>query len=158
MNTEDFEGEGLEVGSWTITTNTGKGSLENGRVNSWFIPKCYNNLTVAQIRTLMFKELAYLGFWFTDNIHEARYVDMTNHPEKYYLPEIDANGVTTGNYKPYAEASDERNYNWTTDVYEQTPYKPEPEPGPTPVSSGRILFTGDNPPLTTREIVRIKIN
>ena len=129
MNTEDFEGEGLEVGSWTITTNTGKGSLENGRVNSWFIPKCYNNLTVAQIRAAIFKELAYLGFWFTDSIHEARYVDMENHPEKYYLPEIDANGVTTGNYKPYTEASDERNYNWTTDVFERTPYNPSHDHG-----------------------------
>lgn len=129
MNTEDFEGEGLEVGAWTITTNTGKGTLENGRVNSWFIPKCYNNLTVAQIRTLMFKELAYLGFWFTDNVHDARYVDMKNHPEKYYLPEIDANGVTTGNYKPYSEASDERNYNWTTDVFERTPYNPSHDHG-----------------------------
>lgn len=129
MNTEDFEGEGLEVGAWTITTNTGKGTLENGRVNSWFIPKCYNNLTAAQIRTAIFKELAYLGFWFTDNLHDARYVDMTNHPEKYYLPEIDANGVTTGNYKPYAEASDERNYNWTTDVFERTPYNPSHDHG-----------------------------
>ena len=129
MNTEDFEGEGLEVGAWTITTNTGKGSLENGRVISWFIPKCYNNLTVAQIRAAMFKELAYLGFWFTDNVHDARYVDMENHPEKYYLPEIDANGVTTGNYKPYSEAGNERNYNWTTDLFEKTPYKPENDHG-----------------------------
>ena len=125
MNTEDFEGEGLEVGSWTITTNTGKGSLENGRVNSWFIPKCYNNLTVAQIRTAIFKELAYLGFWFTDNVHDARYVDMENHPEKYYLPEINANGVTTGNYKPYSEASEEINFDWNTNVYNKTPYNPE---------------------------------
>ena len=37
-------------------------------------------------------------------------------------------------------------------------YNPSPHPGPAPVSSGRILFTGDNPPITTREIVRIKIN
>lgn len=122
MNTDDFEGEGLEVGSWTITTNTGSGSLENGRVNSWFIPKCYNNLTVAQIRTAIFKELAYLGFWFTDDIYYARYVDMENHPEKYYLPEINSQGITTGNYKAYSEASDEINFEWNTNVYEKTPY------------------------------------
>lgn len=125
MNTEDFEGEGLEVGSWTITTNTGSGSLPNGRVISWFIPKCYNNLTVSQIRTAIFKELAYLGFWFTDDVYYARYVDMTNHPEKYYLPEIDSAGVTTGNYKPYSEASEEINFDWNTDVYNKTPYDPE---------------------------------
>ena len=125
MNTEDFEGEGLEVGSWTITTNTGSGTLENGRVKSWFIPKCYNNLTVAQIRTAIFKELAYLGFWFTDDIYYARSVDMTNHPEKYYLPEINSVGVTTGNYKAYSEASEEINFDWNTDVYNKTPYNPE---------------------------------
>lgn len=122
MNTDDFEGEGLEVGSWTITTNTGSGSLSNGRVISWFIPKCYNNLTVAQIRTAIFKELAYLGFWFTDDIYYARYVDMENHPEKYYLPEINSQGITTGNYKAYSDASDEINFDWNTDVYEKTPY------------------------------------
>lgn len=124
MNTDDFEGEGLEVGSWTITTNTGSGSLPNGRVLSWYIPKCYNNLTVAQIKTAIFKELAYLGFWFTDDIYYARYVDMTNHPEKYYLPEINSAGVTTGNYKAYSEASEEINFDWNTDVYEKTPYDP----------------------------------
>ena len=125
MNTEDFEGEGLEVGSWTITTNTGSGSLPNGRVISWYIPKCYNNLTVAQIKTAIFKELAYLGFWFTDDLYYAKYVDMANHPEKYYLPEINANGVTTGNYKAYNEASEEINFDWNTDIYNKTPYNPE---------------------------------
>ena len=122
MNTDDFEGEGVELGSWTITTNTGSGSLPNGRVLSWYIPKCYNNLTVAQIRTALFKELAYLGFWFTDDIYYARYVDMENHPEKYYLPEINSQGITTGNYKAYSDASDEINFDWNTDVYEKTPY------------------------------------
>lgn len=125
MNTEDFEGEGLEVGSWTITTNTGSGTLPNGRVISWYIPKCYNNLRVSQIRTALFKELAYLGFWFTDDIYYARYVDMVNHPEKYYLPEINSSGVTTGNYKAYNEASEEINFDWNIDVYNETPYKPE---------------------------------
>lgn len=125
MNTEDFEGEGLEVGSWTIITNTKSGSLPNGRVISWFIPKCYNNLTVAQIRTAIFKELAYLGFWFTDDVYYARYVDMTNHPEKYYLPEIDSMGVTTGNYKAYSEATEESNFDWNTNIYNKTPYNPE---------------------------------
>ena len=132
MNTEDFEGEGLEVGSWTITTNTGSGSLPNGRVNSWFIPKCYNNLTVAQIRTAIFKELAYLGFWFTDDIYYAKYVDMTNHPEKYYLPEINSAGVTTGNYKAYSEASEEINFEWNTDIYNKTPYDPANDQGDDP--------------------------
>ena len=132
MNSEDFEGEGLEVGSWTITTNTGSGSLPNGRVNSWFIPKCYNNLSIAEIRAALFKELAYLGFIFTDDRYYARYVDTENHPEKYYVPEINSQGVTTGNYKPYSEAEEYINYNWNTDVYERTPYDPSQDQGNDP--------------------------
>lgn len=132
MNSEDFEGEGLEVGSWTITTNTGSGSLPNGRVVSWFIPKCYNNMSIAEIRAALFKELAYLGFIFTDDIYYARYVDTENHPEKYYVPEINSQGVTTGNYKPYSEAEEYINYEWNTDVYERTPYDPSQDQGNDP--------------------------
>lgn len=66
------------------------------------------------------KQAAYLGFPFTD--YNSNMID---NPDKTYLPEIDSNGVTTGNYALASTQPDYINAGWTTDVYNKTPYNPE---------------------------------
>lgn len=77
-------------------------------------PRVFNSLGVSGILEYARKEMAYLGFRFSE------YGNPTE--EQLYLPEINSLGVTTGNYKPLSEAEDYDNYNWTNDVYERTPY------------------------------------
>ena len=119
-----------------------------------------STVTYDQFADYLKKQLAYLGFRFCiDSNHFSDAIDS----EYYFIPEIDSKGVTTGNYYQAnsTEAQDLPNNSWTTDVYQETPYDgTDDEEGddPQPKPSGRILFTGDNPPTTTREIIRIKIN
>lgn len=131
MNTDTLEGQSAsDVGNITIMYNTRKGTTEN-RVRAWLIPTTYNSLGVEGIKNAMKKEMAYMGFIFTDNVHDAKYVDIENHPDKYNLPIFDSNGVTTGRYIPFTDSDveNEDNYTWTTDVYERTPYNPSHDDG-----------------------------
>ena len=67
------------------------------------------------------QQLAYLGFRFcADANHLSDAIDS----QYFYIPEIDSNGVTTGNYAAAnaPEAENYINYTWTDDVYESTPY------------------------------------
>lgn len=67
------------------------------------------------------QQLAYLGFRFcADANHLSDAIDS----QYFYIPEIDSNGVTTGNYAAAnaPEAENYINYTWTNDVYESTPY------------------------------------
>lgn len=67
------------------------------------------------------QQLAYLGFRFiADTNHLSDAIDS----QYFYIPEIDSNGVTTGNYAAAnaPEAENYINYTWTDDVYESTPY------------------------------------
>lgn len=66
------------------------------------------------------KQAAYLGFPFTD--YNSNMID---NPDTTYLPEIDSNGVTTGNYALASTQPDYINAEWTTDVYNKTPYNPK---------------------------------
>lgn len=66
------------------------------------------------------KQAAYLGFPFSD--YNSNMID---NPDTTYLPEIDSNGVTTGNYALASTQPDYINADWTTDVYDKTPYNPE---------------------------------
>lgn len=66
------------------------------------------------------KQAAYLGFPFSDYSY-----NMIDNPDKTYIPEIDSNGVTTGNYALASTQPDYVNADWTTDVYDKTPYDPE---------------------------------
>lgn len=86
--------------------------------------KDYNSMTADEIKSYMRTQLAYLGFIFTEWLDNARYGFNPNNASQYYVPEIDADGVTTGNYKPYPE-SDYDNTDWTTGVPDVTPYNPE---------------------------------
>lgn len=67
------------------------------------------------------KQLAYLGFRFcidTNHLNDAI------SSQYFFIPEIDEKGVTTGNYYQAnsTEAENLPNYNWTNDVYTETPY------------------------------------
>ena len=66
------------------------------------------------------KQAAYLGFPFSDQAY-----NMIDNPDKTYIPEIDSHGVTTGNYALASTHPDYTNAEWTTDVYDKTPYDPE---------------------------------
>lgn len=66
------------------------------------------------------KQAAYLGFPFTD--YNSNMID---EPDKTYIPEINASGVTTGNYALASTQPEYINSEWTTDVYDKTPYNPE---------------------------------
>ena len=66
------------------------------------------------------QQAAYLGFPFSDYSY-----DLIDDPDKTYIPEINASGVTTGNYALANTQPDYINAEWTTDVYSKTPYNPE---------------------------------
>lgn len=66
------------------------------------------------------KQAAYLGFPFSDYSY-----NMIDNPDKTYIPEINSNGVTTGNYALASTQPDYVNAKWTTDVYDKTPYDPK---------------------------------
>lgn len=101
-----------------------------------------------------------LGLPFSDSYYGEESIGDTH----VFLPVFDEHTITTGEYVSGPESLALPNATWgdifgdTMPVYDPNYIPPEPGPGPTPVSSGRILFTGDNPPATTREIIRIKIN
>lgn len=66
------------------------------------------------------QQAAYLGFPFSDYSY-----NMIDNPDKTYIPEINASGVTTGNYALASTQPEYINAEWTTDVYSKTPYNPE---------------------------------
>lgn len=73
------------------------------------------------------KQAAYLGFPFSDYSY-----NMIDNPDKTYIPEINAIGVTTGNYALASTQPDYINAEWTTDAYDKTPYNPKNDQGDDP--------------------------
>lgn len=122
-----------------------------------------DTFTRDQILSLIKHEVAFYGFEFYISWGYANAATFEVGSDDLYLPKFDRHLITTGNYTSGEASLSEPNATWGNvfddgmPVYDYS-YNPNPHPGPQPVSSGRILFTGDNPPLTTREIVRIKIN
>lgn len=104
----------------------------------------------ATIASNIHKMVAYTGAVFQDSAN-----GYNMNPEERYIGEIDTNGIATGNVMTITEETFSDFPQTASDNFiEDTPYDPDRAP----VLGGRILFTGDNPPTTTREIVRIKIN
>lgn len=80
-----------------------------------------SSVSYADFIEYIAKECAYLGFKFClDSTRKNEDIDS----QYYYIPEINDKGVTTGNYYAAnsAEASQLINYDWSTDVYNVTPY------------------------------------
>ena len=73
------------------------------------------------------KQAAYLGFPFSDYSY-----NMIDNPDKTYIPEINSSGVTTGNYALANTHPEYINAEWTTDVYNRTPYDPSQDQGDDP--------------------------
>lgn len=73
------------------------------------------------------KQAAYLGFPFSDYSY-----NMIDNPDKTYIPEINSSGVTTGNYALANTQPEYINTEWTTDVYNRTPYDPSQDQGEDP--------------------------
>lgn len=122
-----------------------------------------DTFTKDQILSLIKHEVAFYGFEFYIGWGKANGGTFEVGSDDLYLPKFDEHLITTGNYTSGTASLSEPNATWGNVFDDSMPkydyeYNPSPTPGPTPVSNGRILFTGDNPPLTTKEIVRIKIN
>ena len=66
------------------------------------------------------KQAAYLGFPFSDYTY-----NLIDDQDKTYIPEINTIGVTTGNYALADTQPDYINAEWTTDVFNKSPYNPE---------------------------------
>lgn len=73
------------------------------------------------------QQAAYLGFPFSDYTY-----NMLDDPDKTYIPEINAIGVTTGAYALANTQPDYINAEWTTDAYDKTPYNPKNDQGDDP--------------------------
>lgn len=80
------------------------------------VPNTWNNFGRDGILEYVMEQMAYLGFRFKIDVNDT----IT------YLPEIDANGITTGRYfaPDDPEIENQQNSEWTTDVFEKTPYDP----------------------------------
>lgn len=105
---------------------------------------------LADVATAIHKMVAYTGAVFQDSVD-----GLNENPEERYIGEIDTNGIATGNVLIITEETFSDFPQTASDNFiEDTPYDPDRAP----ILGGRILFTGDNPPTTTKEIVRIKIN
>lgn len=132
-----------------------------GNASSWSwasaIPKDLNSMTVTELIEYVHTQLAYLGFLFTDSRGYARYGFLPSHAADYYVPEIDSDGVTTGNYEPYPIA-DFINKEWTTNIPDVTPYDPTtdiPDPDPNEYDDNTTVLNdvGIIPKFTTRYIL-----
>lgn len=88
--------------------------------------KTYNDLGLDGIRNFILTQLAYLGFWIVDNDTDAK--QKTVKDNHFYLPLFDENSVTTGQYKRYDEAQDEKNFAWNENIFEQANYIPVSDP------------------------------
>lgn len=80
-----------------------------------------STVTFDQFATYLKKQLAYLGFRFCV---DAEHLNDSINSQYYFIPVIDEKGVTTGGFYQAnsAEAETLPNYNWTNDVYTETPY------------------------------------
>lgn len=104
----------------------------------------------AEMKDYVLKQAAYLGTWFFTESAAAS--ETAGASDKWYLGEIDENGVTTGNYKQGAATSDYSNSTWA-DPWESSPYSgrdDDPTPWDSSQTSGIITETGD-PSYGTKE-------
>lgn len=104
----------------------------------------------AEMKDYVLKQVAYLGTWFFTESAAAS--ETAGASDKWYLGEIDENGVTTGNYKQGAATSDYSNSTWA-DPWESSPYSgrdDDPTPWDSSQTSGIITETGD-PSYGTKE-------
>lgn len=71
------------------------------------------------------KEIAYLGFWFSEDLTVARTgkTGTACDSSLMHIPVFDNNGVTTGEWKSGTDAAQEPNATWNN-PYEDNPYKP----------------------------------
>ena len=88
--------------------------------------KTYNDLGLDGIRNFIMQQLAYLGFWIVDNDTDAK--QKTVKDNHFYLPLFDDNSVTTGQYKRYDDAQNEKNFAWNENIFEQANYTPVSDP------------------------------
>lgn len=72
-------------------------------------------------------QVAYLGFWFTVDENVAMYGIM-GESDDIYLPIFNDNGIPTGEYVQGADAKNQKNYEWGTDVYDKNKYSPSSNP------------------------------
>lgn len=95
------------------------------------------------------QQLAYLGFRFCI---DTNHLNDDINSQYFFIPVIDEKGVTTGGFYQAnsAEAETLPNYNWTNDVYTETPYDgTDDEEDDDPNDYDETLTTDLNPYATT---------
>lgn len=80
-----------------------------------------STVTFDDFITYIKQQLSYLGFRFCI---DTNHLNDDINSQYFFIPVIDEKGVTTGGYYQAnsAEAETLPNYNWTNDVYTETPY------------------------------------
>lgn len=108
-----------------------------------------STVTFDQFANYLKKQLAYLGFRFCV---DAEHLNDSINSQYFFIPVIDEKGVTTGGFYQAnsAEAETLPNYNWTNDVYTETPYDgTDDEEDDDPNDYDETLTTDLNPYATT---------
>lgn len=92
------------------------------------------------------RDVAYLGFWFADDLDTALY-GLTGEDcdsPKMHVPLFDENGVTTGEWLSGPETVDADNAKWQ-DPFKSNSYDPDDQPDPpippTPVETNNAYYT-----------------
>ena len=78
-------------------------------------------IDAAAMKDYILKQVAYIGTWFfTESTARS---ETAGSSDKWYLGEIDATGVTTGNYKQGSATAEYSNATWEN-PWESSPYNP----------------------------------
>jgi hypothetical protein len=82
------------------------------------------------------RDVAYLGFWFADDIETASmgFTGEDCNSSKMHIPLFDEDGLTTGKWLSGTDAAEADNAKWQ-DPFKSNPYNPDktpPSPGPGP--------------------------
>lgn len=85
--------------------------------------KTENFATAEEFKEYIATQAAYLGCWFTFSADVATSGVLSSATEGVYLPEINNNGITTGNYATGNDINNLPNSTWTDNPFEQSGYE-----------------------------------
>ena len=102
--------------------------------------------STAEMQDYVFKQIAYLGTWFTFRGDIENLTENTGESDKWFLGEIDENGVTTGNYRQGTATADFSNSTWEN-PWNDSPYQGRPaDPTPYDTTQTSIISTETGDP------------
>lgn len=118
-------------------------------ITSSVIGRAYWKIDVDITKEDIYREFAYMGFWFTGTLNTAinSEIGVNCTDPKCNIPLFDDNGITTGEYKSGSEASLAPNAEWT-DPHIDTPFDPNNSNSNNDdlINSNIIRYKGNNLP------------